>query len=78
MPRRIGPQMLAAVEIVRRNPGCSIKFVAERITPCHVPSQNWAYGYNPVNRAIEADLILARPGARKGTYALYLPPVVPA
>jgi len=63
--KRIGKQMARAAEIVKTNPGCCIKFVAERISPCPEPSRNWAYGYEPVNRAIEAGLILARrDGAR--------------
>lgn len=66
---RIGPKMMRAVEIVGRNPGCSKKFVAEQITPCPVPSKNWAYGYEPINRAIDAGLITAKKGAN-GTYIL--------
>jgi len=49
--------MARAAEIVRNNPGCSIKFVAERISPHPTPSRNWALGYNPVHRAIDAGLI---------------------
>lgn len=59
---RIGPKMARAVDLVRANPGCSIKYVAERITPCVVASRNWAYGYNPVWRAIRAGLIQCGPG----------------
>jgi hypothetical protein len=66
---RIGPQMQRVIEIVRSNPGCSKKFVAERISPHPVPEKNWALGYAPVNRAIAAGLVAAE---RKGnTYNLY-------
>lgn len=71
---RIGPQMQRAVAIVTANPGCSKKFVAERISPLRyyeAQSMNWALGYEPVNRAIAAGLIDARPG--KNAYALYVP-----
>lgn len=67
----IGFKMARAVPSVRDNPGCCIKFVAERITPCRRPESNWAYGYNPVWRAIRAGLINA--GAGKGnSYALHV------
>ena len=56
---RIGPQMARAIAIVESNPGCSKKFVAERISPHPVPARNWALGYEPVNRAIKAGLIHA-------------------
>jgi hypothetical protein len=56
---RIGPQMKCAAEIVKLNPGCSIKFVAERISPHPMPEKNWALGYEPVHRAIAAGLIKA-------------------
>lgn len=62
MAKRIGSKMSLAVSVVAANPGCSIKFVAERISPCPVASRNWAYGYEPVNRAIRAGLILAGKG----------------
>lgn len=58
----IGPKMAEAVRIVRENPGCTKKFVAERISPCPRPSQNWAYGYDPINRAIRAGLIVGYAG----------------
>lgn len=53
----IGPKMQLAVEIVRENPGCSKKFVAEIISPHPHPHKNWALGYDPVNRAIKRGLI---------------------
>lgn len=56
-PTRVGRQMARAVAIVTANPGCSKKFVAERISPHPVPSKNWALGYAPVDRAIKAGLI---------------------
>ena len=71
---RIGHRMAAVVEIVKANPGCCKKFVAERISPCSNPARNWAYGYEPVNRAIEAGLIIATitvPGYR---YSLVVAP----
>jgi hypothetical protein len=68
---RIGPQMERACFIVGNQEGCSIKCVAEQISPHPVPSRNWALGYEPVNRAIAAGLIEARRGKRNA-YALYL------
>ena len=69
--KRIGPQMLRAAEVVANNPGCSIKYVAERITPCSAGWKNWGYGYDPVHRAIRAGLITAR---REGSrYVLGVP-----
>ena len=67
---RIGYQMQNAVDLVRDNPGCSKKFVAERISPCPVPSRNWALGYEPINRAIKAGLITYQAG-KGNSYALY-------
>lgn len=72
MKTRIGPQMARAVSIVAHHPGCSKKFVAERISPCPIPAQNWAYGYSPVNRAIRAGLIQTTYGA--GRYSLTVTP----
>lgn len=69
---RIGPQMSLAVNIVRNNPGCTKKYVAERISPCPDPSRNWAYGYNPVNRAIKAGLIRAEENGRSGPYGSWV------
>lgn len=68
MTTRIGPQMSRAVAIVAANPGCTKRFVAERITPHPIPSKNWALGYDPVNRAIKAGLIKATYSA--GRYSL--------
>lgn len=64
---RIGNKMMAALYVVGQNPGCSKKYVAERISPCPVPSKNWAYGYNPVNRCIAAGLVAASPAYAQGT-----------
>ena len=69
-PNRVGPQMQRAVEIVAANPGCHKILVARQITPCPVAEGNWAYGYNPINRAIKAGLIRAEQGS-DGRYALY-------
>jgi hypothetical protein len=70
---RIGPQMSYAVSIVRANPGCCKKFVAERISPLRytqIPvSKDWALGYEPINRAIKAGLIKAALNAN-GSYSL--------
>lgn len=54
---KIGHRMQQAIEYVKTHPNCCKKHVAEWITPCRRPEQNWAYGYNPVNRAIAAGLI---------------------
>lgn len=62
--------MQRAVYIVRNNPGCTKKFVAEIISPHPNPYMNWALGYNPVNRAIRAGLIRAV-RVNSGKYALY-------
>lgn len=69
---RIGKQMARAARIVADNPGCCIKFVAERISPHPVPSKNWAIGYAPVNRAIEAGLIVCSKG-KGNAYSLTVP-----
>lgn len=71
MTHRIGPQMARAVAIVAANPGCTKMYVAECISPCPVPCQNWALGYEPVNRAIRAGLIRAESG-KGNAYALYV------
>ena len=52
---RIGPQMRAAVDYVRDNPGCAILPVAEAIGPYG----SRRYGYAAVHRAIRAGLIQA-------------------
>lgn len=72
--KRIGPQMQRAAALVAANPGCSKKFVAERISPLAgygTQAMNWALGYEPVNRAIAADLIDAVK-LPSGRYALYV------
>ena len=66
---RIGEQMERATAIVRDNPGCSKKFIAELISPHPMPEKNWALGYEPVNRAISAGMIDAEITA-SGTYRL--------
>ena len=67
---RIGPQMRRVLAIVSANPGCSKKFVAERISPHPTPAKNWALGYAPVDRAIACGLIKALRGARN-SYRLF-------
>ena len=67
--RRIGPQMERAVEIVRSNPGCSKLFVAARLHIGAANGTNNALGYEPVNRAIRAGLIVAKAG-RGNSYSL--------
>ena len=63
---RIGPKMQEAVDFVKENPGCAILPVAQHIGP----NGSVQYGYRAVHRAIEAGLIQAKPGKRKGTYSL--------
>jgi len=48
-----------------------MRAVAEHISPHLIPSKNWAVGYNPVHRAIDAGLIDAY--QRNGRYTL-MPP----
>ena len=56
--------MLRAVEIVRANPGCSKLFVGKRLHVACATGKNNAFGYGPVNRAIQAGLIIASGGPR--------------
>lgn len=72
MNKRIGPQMQAAVEFVRNNPGCAILPVAKHLHVAARNGKNNAFGYNPVHRAIRAGLIRKTPGARTGSYALFV------
>lgn len=72
MAKRIGSKMAWAARIVAASPGCSIRRVAEIITPCPNPSSNWAYGYAPVHRAIKAGLIVASAG-KGNAYSLTVP-----
>lgn len=69
MKVRVGRQMRRAIEYVQQHPGCTKLAVAEELSPHHP-----TYGYEPVNRAIEAGLIRAE--HRVNHYALY--PVDPA
>lgn len=69
--RRVGPSMQAAVTLVSQHPGCTKMFVAARISPHPQPWRNWALGYNPINRAIRAGLIIAHRTGR--TYRLTVP-----
>jgi hypothetical protein len=55
--RRIGPQMLRAVEIAARSPGCSILYIASRLHIAAENGRNNALGYNPVHRAVRAGLL---------------------
>ncbi len=66
---RIGPQMALAVSIVKNNPGCTKLFVAARVHHAAASGKNNAYGYDPVNRAIRAGLIVAR-RQKSGKYEL--------
>lgn len=67
--RRIGRQMARAAALVASTPGCPKISVARQISPCPVPSGNWSYGYEPINRAIRAGLIRAEWSGR--AYRLY-------
>ena len=69
---RIGPQMEYAARIVSNNPGCTMRFVAERLHIGAATGRNNALGYNPVHRAINAGLIIAEKG-KGNAYALYPP-----
>lgn len=62
---RIGPRMAAAIDYVRRNPGCRILPVAEAVGP----HGSRSFGYRTVHRAIKAGLILASKD-RHGRYTL--------
>lgn len=63
----IGPKMLEAVEVVKANPHCTKKYVAERIGP----HGSVSYGYRPVDRAIKAGLIVAHVYPN-GVYSLHV------
>lgn len=71
---RIGPKMAMAVEYVKRHPGCAMLPVADYVSPLPqgLEQLNRAYGYNIVHCAVRAGLLDARPGARRGTYSLYV------
>lgn len=68
---RIGPQMQRAIDIVAGNPGCTIRFVAKQLHIGAATGRANAYGYDPVNRAIQAGRITAKRGARN-SYALFV------
>ncbi len=70
MANRIGPQMLAAVSYVARNPGCAILPAASSLSIGTRTGKNNAHGYNVVHRAIDAGLIDAT--VCKGRYSLYV------
>lgn len=65
MSYRIGRQMARAIDYVRLHQGCTKLAVASVLNPRHPP-----YGYDPVNRAIEAGLIRAEHHVNH--YALYV------
>lgn len=70
---RIGHRMQSAVDYVAAHPGCPIIDVARAITPLQDrPYGNWAYGYNPVHRAIHAGILDAVRLA-SGRYSLTVP-----
>lgn len=66
----IGVRMQDAARYVRTHPGCA-KIDAARYAG---PYGSLRYGYQTINRALRAGLILALPGFRKGAYALYAIP----
>jgi hypothetical protein len=63
--RRIGPKMQAAHDYVATHPACNKLAVAKHIGPNH----SLRYGYNAVDRAINAGLITAVRTVR--SYRLY-------
>jgi len=58
MANRIGPKMLAVIEHVADNPGCTKLDAANAAWP--QAHGRMSYRYGPVNRAIEAGLIEGR------------------
>lgn len=65
----IGPKMWRAVSIVQTHPGCSKLFVARQLHPACANGSNNALGYDPINRAIKAGLIIAE-HLKNGSYSL--------
>ena len=53
--------MLSAVAFVAANPGCAILPVAKHLHVGARRGTNNALGYNPINRAIKAGLLLCYP-----------------
>ena len=68
---RIGPQMRRAIDYVAAHPGFSKIDVAWYILP-HAVGYNNAYAYGPIDRAINAGLIVAWQG-RGNAYSLRVP-----
>ncbi len=66
----IGGQMARAAASVASNPGCSKLFVGSRLHIACAQGKNNALGYEPINRAIKAGLIVAKAG-KGNSYALY-------
>lgn len=63
---KIGPKMIEAARYVEKWPGHTKYNVAEGISPDCIPN-----GYRIVNRAIDAGMIIAKPGDKKGSFKLY-------
>lgn len=58
---RIGHKMRLAAAFVRSNPGCVTRRVAHYVSPHPTPSRNESLGYNIVDRAWKAGLIVIKP-----------------
>lgn len=67
--KRIGPRMAECVEFVKAHPGCVMIEAVRHV----MPRGSTMFGYRSVWRAVDAGLIVAKPGARKGTYRLSIP-----
>ncbi len=74
MTTRIGHKMLAAVEVVRASGGKNVpnRDVCHAVSPHPIPSRNESYGYEIVNRAVKAGLLVRTP-VKNGS-VLSLPP----
>lgn len=65
---RVGRQMAKAAYYVKNHPGCAILPVSEYLGF----TRNRGCGYDPVHRAINAGLIIAKRG-KGNSYALFPP-----
>ena len=65
---RIGHKMNQVANFVRANDGCMMVDAAREVGP-HGSTR---YGYQAVHRAVNAGLVVCRPGKRRGTYTLHV------
>lgn len=70
--KRIGPKMLQAVQEVAKRGGKDVpnRVVCNAVNPCPVPSRCEQYGYDIVNRAVAAGLLVRKPGKRGSLLSL--------